>query len=52
MESVNVVYRIKLSEAITEEFDYEMDAESFEIVSAPKAGKLPAEYAPGDEEPF
>lgn len=42
MEPVNVVYRIKLSEAITEEFDYEMDPETFDIVPAPRTEKLPA----------
>lgn len=41
MESVNIVYRIKLSDKLTEEFDYEMDAETFGIISAPKSGKLP-----------
>lgn len=41
MESVNITYRIKLSDALTEVFDYEMDAGTFEIISAPKAGKLP-----------
>lgn len=42
MESVNIIYRIKLSDTLTEEFDYEMDAETFEIVSTPKTGKLPS----------
>lgn len=42
MESVNIIYRIKLSDELTEEFDYEMDAETFEIVSTPQTGKLPA----------
>lgn len=41
MESLNIIYRIKLSDAVTEEFDYEMDAENFEIISAPKTEKLP-----------
>lgn len=42
MERVNVVYRIELRDGLTEEFAYGMDAETFGIVSAPKAGKLPA----------
>ncbi|MFZ5531141.1 MAG: DUF6901 family protein [Pseudomonadota bacterium] len=42
MEPVSVVYRIKLSEAVTEEFDYEMDAETFGILPAPRTEKLPA----------
>ncbi|MFZ5724705.1 MAG: DUF6901 family protein [Pseudomonadota bacterium] len=42
MESVSVTYRIKLSEAVTEVFDYEMDPETFEITSTPKTDKLPA----------
>ncbi|MFP5383394.1 MAG: DUF6901 family protein [Gammaproteobacteria bacterium] len=41
MESVKVTYRIKLHEALTEEFDYEMDASTFEIISAPRNGTLP-----------
>jgi hypothetical protein len=42
MESVNVTYRIKLTEAVTETFEYRMNAETFEIISAPQAGELPA----------
>jgi hypothetical protein len=42
MESVNIIYRIRLSDELTEEFDYEMDAETFEIISAPKTGSLPS----------
>ena len=47
MESINIVYRIKLSDTLTEEFDYEMDAETLEIISAPEAGKLPSWTALG-----
>lgn len=41
MESVSIIYRIKLSDELTAEFDYEMDGETFEIVSVPKTGNLP-----------
>jgi hypothetical protein len=41
MESVNILYRIRLSEQVTEEFDYNLDAETFEIVSTPKSDILP-----------
>jgi hypothetical protein len=42
MESANVTYRIRLGDGRTEQFDYEMDAETFEILSPPPPGKLPA----------
>lgn len=42
MESVNVVYRIRLSEAITEEFDYEMDGTTFDLIPARQTAKPPA----------
>jgi hypothetical protein len=42
MESVNITYRIKLGDGRTEQFDYGMDSETFEITSAPQGGKLPA----------
>lgn len=42
METISVVYRIKLSPVLTEEFDFEMDPETFEITSTPRVAKLPA----------
>lgn len=42
MHSIKTLYRIKLSDELTEEFDYEMDGESLEIVAAPLLGELPA----------
>lgn len=42
MTSIDVLYRIKLSEELTEEFDYEMDAETLEIIAEPLLGNLPA----------
>lgn len=42
MKAVNVVYRIKLGDALTEEFDYEMDAETYDIIPRPGTGALPA----------
>lgn len=42
MEPVNVVYRIRLGKELTEQFDYQMDAETFEIISTPRATNLPA----------
>lgn len=41
MESVNILYRIALNDKLTEEFDYEMDAKTFEIISGPKEDQLP-----------
>lgn len=41
MEAVSVTYRIKLSDELTEQFDYAMDAETFELIPAPRTGKLP-----------
>lgn len=42
MNSINTLYRIKLNDELTEEFDYEMDPETLEIVLAPLLGELPA----------
>ncbi len=33
MEPVNITYRIKLSEQVTEVFDYELDGDTFELVT-------------------
>lgn len=41
MESVSILYRIRLSEQVTEEFDYILDAETFEIISQPDSASLP-----------
>lgn len=42
MNSIKTFYRIRLNEELTEEFDYEMDAETLEIIAAPLLGELPA----------
>lgn len=42
MKPINVGYRIKLGDALTESFDYDMDAQTFELLPAAKADKLPA----------
>lgn len=42
MEPVNTLYRIKLGADVTAEFDYEIDGETFEIISPARAGSLPA----------
>ncbi|MFZ5529739.1 MAG: DUF6901 family protein [Pseudomonadota bacterium] len=47
MNSIKTLYRIKLSDELTEEFDYEMDGETLEIVAAPLLGELPAWTALG-----
>ncbi|MES2919296.1 MAG: hypothetical protein V4729_11855 [Pseudomonadota bacterium] len=47
MNSIKTLYRIKLSDELTEEFDYEMDAETLAIVAAPLLGELPAWTALG-----
>lgn len=47
MNSIKTLYRIQLSDELTEEFDYEMDAETLAIVAAPLLGELPAWTALG-----
>lgn len=42
MNSIKTLYRIQLRDELTEAFDYEMDAETLEIVAAPRRGELPA----------
>lgn len=47
MKPISTLYRIKLSDELTEEFEYEMDAETLEIIAAPLLGELPAWTALG-----
>ena len=41
MEPVKILYRIRLSEQVTEVFDYNLHPETFEIISKPDKEKLP-----------
>lgn len=42
MEPVTIVYRVTLRDGVKEEFRYDMDGETFDIVPSRREGKLPA----------